>query len=855
MVIKSSLIALFVSLSAWSSEPDLAGVSSYLSSLEPYSVNLRTTRNVETCRSVGGRVPQGQERPRECTNRVEEIPNTALINRLKRDILNQPGLSAFRRSCRSNQSLSPQGRRLCLQLNGLDRFINVFESLEACAESSGQLTDQLDRAIGATDLSITSSTSRCVDALSAAMPVPSDVLSNLSRVVTNEETVEFGEMADFLINDSTNESMRAHELYSHLYGQTENRSVSQTSVDDFCHISKNSSALQVATGIFRFDDVCNQSDRRRLQSTLESHRPVRTSLTPASVQASLNQKVQRLNELNELHSEKVADLHRRYNARRREIDERVLARTGGNIRGMISGGLAALKKEFEDARQTILADIQTQGADELALMPSLQAHFNREPGDEVPPLTPEHIAVALSEARSKSSLQLRKLSQMRTDLRERSQNRGSRLNYNDLKGDLMRLVRSNPISVGRMLASNSEYTDNLCQVNRTMRTNQMIDQFWDTSFLVVGVGVGVASIIATGGASTPLVLAAAGTVSIGLAATEISVSQLRINESARRQDEIIAAVLAGLGDDASYEDLQVAVGQERSARFHRNLAIVLAPLEAFSVADIARAAARAPAAVPRPVAVPTQRATPAPAPAPTPSAAVTGAPSLPRTIDPVPPQFQNSSTKNMADAMHRDYVSRNIATRPLNEKPVPLQPGETAEQALARYNREGFNGLRINENGVLVQNIMQDPNLIVPSLHADLNGRAALAYAPIVDEIGVDPSADSLARASQQVHDEWIRLESWRAGSNDAATREEYALLSRPFDELSAAEQIKDLDQLETLWRLQNPNRDLPTSFGEARQRILQSPSPSATSASLSARIDAIPELQSLEHVTSGHYD
>jgi hypothetical protein len=225
----------------------------------------------------------------------------------------------------------------------------------------------------------------------------------------------------------------------------------------------------------------------------------------------------------------------------------------------------------------------------------------------------------------------------------------------------------------------------------------------------------------------------------------------------------------------------------------------------------------------------------------------------PRTIqtsDPVPPIFQNASTKNMADAMHRDYVAKNIGSRPVNEKPIILQPNETAEQALERYTREGFTGLRV-EDGVLKQNIMQDPNQLVPSLHAKLNGRAADAYAPIVDGVGANPTADSLVSASQRVHDEWVALESWRAASPDAATRDAYALLIKPFNQLTPAEQVKDLDQLETLWKLQNPNRQLPASFTEARQRILQSspvadapvPGPSLL-ASNASRLAAVPELQ-----------
>ncbi|MBT3586556.1 MAG: hypothetical protein HN509_16730, partial [Halobacteriovoraceae bacterium] len=46
--------------------------------------------------------------------------------------------------------------------------------------------------------------------------------------------------------------------------------------------------------------------------------------------------------------------------------------------------------------------------------------------------------------------------------------------------------------------------------------------------------------------------------------------------------------------------------------------------------------------------------------------------------------------------------------------------------------------------------------------------------------------------------------------------------LNVPFSKLTPEEQIKDLDMMEALWKTENPGKELPNSFKEARTTINQ---------------------------------
>ncbi|MBT3584642.1 MAG: hypothetical protein HN509_07030, partial [Halobacteriovoraceae bacterium] len=171
-------------------------------------------------------------------------------------------------------------------------------------------------------------------------------------------------------------------------------------------------------------------------------------------------------------------------------------------------------------------------------------------------------------------------------------------------------------------------------------------------------------------------------------------------------------------------------------------------------------------------------------------------------------KFPDPKVKKMADNMQIDYVKNNSAKPKHGFGDFHKKPGESLNKALERAKAEGFitakiengkvvipqnfkkinipegtnayayiqeleqrgyRGLRLTKDGVLEQNIMQGPDFLLPSLHRQLNGDAAEAYAPAIALISNNTSTDELLTlvgdgnsSTKGIHKGWTEVESWR---------------------------------------------------------------------------------------------
>ena len=156
------------------------------------------------------------------------------------------------------------------------------------------------------------------------------------------------------------------------------------------------------------------------------------------------------------------------------------------------------------------------------------------------------------------------------------------------------------------------------------------------------------------------------------------------------------------------------------------------------------------------------------------------------------PVVVGNVTNNLHEVWLRGHRSRGGGVR---EKPIPLQAGETAEQGLARLEGEGFsNGVRINEDGILVQDINQSAANLVPALNQKLNGAPSPEYVEIVYEKQFE-SLNDFEDAAAEIHNVWLSHNSWAPDN-----------LRVPFRELSAEEKLKDLDVLDAILETRNPS-------------------------------------------------
>lgn len=123
-------------------------------------------------------------------------------------------------------------------------------------------------------------------------------------------------------------------------------------------------------------------------------------------------------------------------------------------------------------------------------------------------------------------------------------------------------------------------------------------------------------------------------------------------------------------------------------------------------------------------------------------------------------------------------------------KPVPpaaFNPEETAEQALKRFTEKGLPGLKI-ENGELQQNINTKADNLVPELNEKLNGGPAKAYTEyMMTQTFTD--VQSIEKGNTAIHEVWMNQNSWQ--------KEQTPEIFVPYEQLPAAEKIKDLDVLE----------------------------------------------------------
>jgi hypothetical protein len=155
------------------------------------------------------------------------------------------------------------------------------------------------------------------------------------------------------------------------------------------------------------------------------------------------------------------------------------------------------------------------------------------------------------------------------------------------KRDIKRLVKTNPVAVGQLLATNPEYAQAICNAITDIESNDKTDEFWDDAFFWGGIVVGgvlmVTGLVVVGGAiiarslATVAILKTVGTmVTVTGAVTGTIESTYYAKELAQAKYRIAvteASFNSGNGDPESIIESKNYLKQFNEAKF--NLAITL----------------------------------------------------------------------------------------------------------------------------------------------------------------------------------------------------------------------------------------------------------------------------------------
>ena len=145
-------------------------------------------------------------------------------------------------------------------------------------------------------------------------------------------------------------------------------------------------------------------------------------------------------------------------------------------------------------------------------------------------------------------------------------------------------------------------------------------------------------------------------------------------------------------------------------------------------------------------------------------------------------------------------------------KEVPVGKTEGAEQALARFQAEGYQGLKL-QDGVLVQNINQEASKIVPSLSYKLNGGPADDYVLAFSGQNFKTTAD-FEKGAAEVHNVWMKHNSWQ--------KEASPHLFQSYSNLSAAEKLKDVDQMAVILKATSPKSLESAAYTKYRESLIK---------------------------------
>lgn len=601
MFLKLILLSLFISsISAYSQENSFEYVNRYLKSRQPYADYIKKTETFEVCET------KVSTREEICYEKERRVPDAQRREELNGLLNAHEAKLAVACNDKTKINNNLDFKELCYNMLGLKKFLYLSEKLEGC-KSDKNLNSGLDRAINASGLEVERSFDVCLRDIDLSQPLDENQHNLIGDLAEEFEKKQFKDLGDFLIEDALNESVRASLVFGAAIGD------SDIDIDKGC-ISQEAYVPTIAGTVSKLEerDLCHKSNRdyveKLKQKKLKSSKYEIQNQNIEKSKNIINAKIKLLNIAMETRNKDFSEYKKKRTEYREKL-ERVLGspskyssdETVLYIANMMSifekDFLTPINDIYNRERSRIINTEAVAGTDELYQTDVLQKRLQLGPAgakelEPIKDLSKSDVKQGFEEAKTRSDIQIAKLIKMKQKLARAENYKKRDLSYKERKKELMRLVSSNPVSVGKALVRYPEYSNNLCQINASLMKQKKNKEFWDKTFLVVGVGsavaVGVAALPFTGGASSSLIFFAGASTGIALSGTEIATSYYYENIALERLNDSKSAALNRLGDEQTGKDIINFTRDYKSAKFQKNLAIALAPLDFIGIGGASR---------------------------------------------------------------------------------------------------------------------------------------------------------------------------------------------------------------------------------------------------------------------------
>ena len=469
----------------------------------------------------------------------------------------------------------PKGEDIvvCAKLHRLKQITKLGDNVQACKDNFDTMDMELDRAI----INAARSEINLCSYLSYNNRVPltnSGIDKEAERMNKAEKASNF---QDRLALDSMKKSVDSYVAFLKRSG--ESLDIPKV-IEGMCQVENSWSQKIMGQG--KFSSTCNDEHKKFLKKELEKADAANniTELNSAEeVKQALHKKLTELNEIKEKYAEEYRSISKIEDEKEKEAAKEQVD--------------AKVKMEWQASLQTV----ENKGIDELLMTEALNKNIMDAEGGLGNIINPtiEQVREALKEAKTRTLKQVANVGEMQRKKREETDryengNMRSKDYYAKRKEDLSLLMRSNPLSVGDVLSDDAAYSDVLCDVNQEMESNRASEAFWDTAFLVAGVGIGVVFIATGFGAGPAIAAIAAVGVSGVYNVAEVTRQWNRRADAKIEREYILASYLAGDKDNMTFTQLEQEREKARVSNFAANLTLGLAPLDLLGIGTAVRGA-------------------------------------------------------------------------------------------------------------------------------------------------------------------------------------------------------------------------------------------------------------------------
>ena len=458
----------------------------------------------------------------------------------------------------------------------LNNFLNIQKGFDSCQSGAkrfteGRLEQNLSRLSG--------------NALLSGVEGQCDSLRR--NTILGDETLGFMEgvvetqLENELFLDSLERSIQGRLLFGQKYGKEDIHDVSfqERLVGELCQRKERLRGRrhhwQKQTTMRPY---CTPENEALVNRLVKEQRDRLSSQEPTSakeVREDLNQRIEQINQVLKSYTLQKEELQRQWD---REDDENPIPKMGfrydaGNAlirrNQRRKRELLDVKKNVLDEYRDLYISLHSSGAgallqteafkkgSQLTALEEIRLRWLGFGGSEekvmrttgplplLSPIKEEVTQQAMKESVARTEDQVRDLFKQRYDESKKSLDK---IGY---------LVKVSPVSAGHILMNNPTYTDILCTVSQRMATREWRrNVLTTTTYMVAGLGMGVAAVATLGGALTTTGVIWGAVAGLTFSGGDFAYQNSEMRRNRRLQVALLNGYLSGVGDDQTLEEVR-----------------------------------------------------------------------------------------------------------------------------------------------------------------------------------------------------------------------------------------------------------------------------------------------------------